>query len=343
MTVSNPPATTTPAAFKTWAQSVADDVNAATTDIAALEDGYTATGEQVAPDFKATGKTGATTSPGILAGGTNTGAAPTTGAHVVGELVIGHDGKLWVCTAAGTPGTWVQPAASTVDDTAYDATSWNGVTGTAPSKNAVRDALEAILDGVTFTGDVVVPDEAYDATAWNGSLEVPTKNAVRDKIESLGGASVDDTAYNESTWNGVTATAPSKNAVRDEFENRVAKATFPVCETIALSDETTAITTGTAKVTWRAPWAFTLTAVRAQLNTASSSGTPTVDINESGTTILSTKLTIDANEKTSVTAATPAVISDSAIADDAELTFDIDTAGTGAKGLKVTLYGTRSA
>lgn len=73
-----------------------------------------------------------------------------------------------------------------VDDTAYDATTWNGVTTIAPSKNAVRDKIEDILDGVTFTGDVVVPDEAYDATNWNASLEVPTKNAVRDKIESLG-------------------------------------------------------------------------------------------------------------------------------------------------------------
>jgi hypothetical protein len=74
-----------------------------------------------------------------------------------------------------------------VSDTAYDATSWNGVTGIAASKNAVRDKIEDILDGVTFTGDVVVPDEAYDATAWNGSLEVPTKNAVRDKIETISG------------------------------------------------------------------------------------------------------------------------------------------------------------
>ena len=40
--------------------------------------------------------------------------------------------------------------------------------------------------GGTFTGDIIVPDEAYDATAWNGNLEAPTKNAVRDKIESLG-------------------------------------------------------------------------------------------------------------------------------------------------------------
>lgn len=108
----------------------------------------------------------------------------------------------------------------------------------------------------------------------------------------------------------------------------------------ALSDETTAITTGTAKLTWRAPFAFTVVSVRASLATASSSGIPTVDINDGGTTILSTKLTIDASEKTSTTAAVPAVISDTAIASDAEVTFDIDVAGTGAMGLKVKIYYT---
>lgn len=109
----------------------------------------------------------------------------------------------------------------------------------------------------------------------------------------------------------------------------------------ALSDETTAITTGTAKLTWRAPHALTVVSLRASLSTVSSSGTPTVDINEGGTTIISTKLTIDANEKTSTTAAAAYVLSDSAIADDAEITFDIDVAGTGATGLKVKIYYTR--
>lgn len=111
---------------------------------------------------------------------------------------------------------------------------------------------------------------------------------------------------------------------------------------VALSDETTAITTGTGKAYIRAPFALTLTGVRANLNTASSSGIPTVDINVGGSTILSTKLTIDANELTSVTAATPAVISSASISDDAQISFDIDVAGTGAKGLKVWLYGVRS-
>jgi hypothetical protein len=113
---------------------------------------------------------------------------------------------------------------------------------------------------------------------------------------------------------------------------------------VAASDETTALTTGTAKVTFRMPYAMTVTAVRASLSTAQASGSIfTVDINEGGTTILSTKLTIDNTEKTSTTAATAPVISDSALADDAEITIDIDHIGNGtAKGLKVTIIGTRA-
>ena len=110
---------------------------------------------------------------------------------------------------------------------------------------------------------------------------------------------------------------------------------------VAASDETTALTTGTAKVTFRMPFAMTLTGIRASLTTAQTSGSIfTVDVNESGTTILSTKITIDNTEKTSTTAATAPVISDTSLADDAEITVDIDQIGDGtAKGLKVSLIG----
>lgn len=112
----------------------------------------------------------------------------------------------------------------------------------------------------------------------------------------------------------------------------------------AASDESTALTSGASKVTLRMPYAFTLTEVRASLKTAQTSGSIfTVDINESGTSVLSTKLTIDNTEKTSTTAATAAVISDSALADDAEITVDIDQIGDGtAKGLKIILIGRRA-
>jgi len=117
-------------------------------------------------------------------------------------------------------------------------------------------------------------------------------------------------------------------------------AAVPFRFTVAVSDETTTITTGTAKITFRMPAAVTLSDVRASLTTVSSSGLPTVDINEGGATILSTKITIDVSEFTSVDAAAPPVISDANIADDAEMTIDIDVAGTGAAGLKVTFIGT---
>ena len=109
---------------------------------------------------------------------------------------------------------------------------------------------------------------------------------------------------------------------------------------LAVSDETTALTTGSAKLTFRAPFAMTLTQIpRSSVSQSSSSGLVTVDINEAGTSVLGVnKLSIDATEKTSTTAATPTTLADTSIADDAEITLDIDAAGTGAKGLKVTLY-----
>ena len=111
---------------------------------------------------------------------------------------------------------------------------------------------------------------------------------------------------------------------------------------VAASDETTAITAATDLATFRMPYAFTLTAVRASLTTAgTTSGVTTIDIHESGTTILSTKITIDYDETTSVTAATAPVISDAALANDAEMTIDVDgiSGGGTEAGLKVTLIG----
>jgi hypothetical protein len=118
---------------------------------------------------------------------------------------------------------------------------------------------------------------------------------------------------------------------------------LPVEIQLAASDETTALTTGTAKMTFRMPHAMTLTAVRASLTTAQASGSIfTVDINQGGSSVLGTKLTIDNTEKTSTTAATAATITTSALTDDSEITIDIDQIGNGtATGLKITLIGTR--
>ena len=110
----------------------------------------------------------------------------------------------------------------------------------------------------------------------------------------------------------------------------------------ALSDETTPLTSGTQKLTVRAPFTFSITSVRASLTTASNSGAVITDINVNGVSILSSLLSIDANEKTSTTAATAATIASPSVTTDTEITFDIDNAGTGASGLKVTLFVVRT-
>lgn len=145
--------------------------------------------------------------------------------------------------------------------------------------------------------------------------------------------------FEVSYWNG--SAFVSRKLSPEELVNSI-----PAELIIACSDETTALTTGTDKVTFRMPYTMELTEVRASLTSAgSTSGTTTIDINENGTTVLSTKLTIDFDERTSTTAATPAVISDSLLLDDSVITIDIDAVTTGANeaGLKVTLIGYRSS
>jgi len=122
----------------------------------------------------------------------------------------------------------------------------------------------------------------------------------------------------------------------------VAAASTPCDFMVAISDETTAITIGAGKLTFRATRAMTITKIKASLSTSSSSGNPAFDVNKNGVSVFSTTLTIDSGEKTSETAATAAVLSGGSlsIAADDEITIDIDTAGTGAKGAKIAFVGT---
>lgn len=125
--------------------------------------------------------------------------------------------------------------------------------------------------------------------------------------------------------------------------SHVAIAAKTECIAIAVSDETTALEAGAAKATFHMPYAFTLTGVKAGVTTAPVGSVLTVDINEAGATILTTKLTIDAGEKTSASAATAAVIGGAgpALAADALMTIDLDGVGSGTAGagLKVYLIG----
>lgn len=204
-----------------------------------------------------------------------------------------------------------------------------------PSGSGAVTTARQIISGAGLTGG---GDLSADRTLVVGAGTGITVNA--DDVALNVSGLTEDTSPDESadfllTYD--TSAATHKKVKPDNVR-------LKECIIIAVSDETTALTTGAPKVTFRMPYAFTLSEVRGSLTTAQTSGSIfTVDVNETNTTIISTKLTIDNTEKTSTTAATPAVISDAALADDAEITIDIDQVGDGtAKGLKVTLIGVRA-
>jgi len=112
---------------------------------------------------------------------------------------------------------------------------------------------------------------------------------------------------------------------------------------VALSDEATPLTIG-VKREIRMPHGMTLTGMRASATTAPTGASLIVSVLQNGVSILSTNLSIDATEKTSTTAAVPVVISNTSLADDAEIAFDVVQVGStvAGTGLKVTLIGFRA-
>jgi hypothetical protein len=114
---------------------------------------------------------------------------------------------------------------------------------------------------------------------------------------------------------------------------------------VKIMDDATILSTGDGKFIFAISTELNgknLTTANAYVTTVSSSGTPTVqirNITNSNVDMLSTLITIDANENTSYTAAAPAVVNtsnDGVVTGDL-LSIDVDVAGAGAKGLGIIL------
>ncbi len=93
-----------------------------------------------------------------------------------------------------------------VSDTAYDATSWNGVTTIAPSKNAVRDEVEVLVTSIAGKEPTITATTAADYYRGDKTFQTLNKTAV-------GLSNVDNTS--DATKNSASVSLTNKTIDAD--------------------------------------------------------------------------------------------------------------------------------
>ena len=209
---------------------------------------------------------------------------------------------------------------------------------TAQTTPAATDvvAIDQAADNVTRKVQIQNLPKAFNVTApvtnTGGTIAVSAASETAAGVSELATTAEIDT--------GTDATRSiSPDALAGSYAG-----TKTVQLTIALPGTTP--TTGDGKVAFLVPAALNgmnLVLANAMVTTVSSSGTPTFAIRRersgSAVDMLSTNITIDANEKTSYTAATPPVINtaNDDVATGDILYVDLDVVGTSAAGHAVVI------
>lgn len=246
--------------------------------------------------------------------------------YVPGSVLATNDYSVFPSTGTGR---WIRQQGSFIDQLWLSSNRDLGFVVPGPGSSSLQWSNSVF--GI-YTGNVFLSNATADRIAYfDSNKQLKSTSLTPSSLGTV--TSVGMTAPNGFTVTGSPVTGSGTLVLSGG----------PIEIGAACSDETTPITTGNGKVTFRSPKAFTLTAVRASLTTAQASGSIfTVNIKQNGSSVLSTKITIDNGATTSTTATTPPVISTSAITDDSVITVDVDQVGNGtATGLKVWLIGTR--
>ena len=256
-------------------------------------------------------------------------------ANAAASASVAASGQIY-STVVNQTGATLSPALS-ADGTYYLCdTSSNNITVTLPAIGT-SEGVKYAFQKTSASNSLIFARSGSDTL--NGSASNITMTDVNAQIQFVS----DDNS--PDNWVGVNLSQITVGTGLTKTGSVVAIDQTHLKQTIAIAcgDEVTATAAATAVVTFHMPYAFTLTGIKAGVTTAPVGSVLTVDLNEAGSTCLTTKLTIDAGEKTSGTAATAAVIGGAgpALADNALMTIDVDGVGSGTAGagLKVYLIG----
>lgn len=261
----------------------------------------------------------------------STGAEVTTGtddekfvtpkaikdAGVVAPPTTAAENDFQVGGVGGTAGSWVKKTlAQTL--TILGKAAASGLASLDGSSKVVQDPANATATATA--GKMPIADGSGKLDTWLSDASTTTKG----KVELTEASEV-------NTGTSETLAITPDSFAGSNFGRRPVQ--------IKIVDDATALTTGDGKLIFVITPelnGMNLVDADAMVSTVSSSGTPTYQIRNvtDSVDMLSTRITIDANEETSYTAATPPVIDttkDDVVTGDI-LAIDKDVAGTGEKG-----------
>lgn len=206
---------------------------------------------------------------------------------------------------------------------------------TVAAESGTSDTVDSIAGGVAGAVLILQADEGDSITLANGTTGGDNLDfAGQDVLLNSTNESV-MLAFNGTNWTILSA-SPSLltvNLVGQQTDTWV----------IAASDETSALTTGTGKVTFEAPYNAVITGIGASLTTAPTGTTLIADVNVgSGSVMAASKLVIDVSEKTTRTAAVPPVVTQTTITAGDIVTVDIDQRGSTVAGAGLKIYLTHT-
>lgn len=130
-----------------------------------------------------TGATAATRYVGATASG-----APASGTFAVGDFIIDQSGSIYVCTVAGSPGTWTQVGGTPAARTLFSSTLGAGAASIDTGANGIAQTADTLVIWILSRTDVVAVASGILITLNNDDTAVYDFTRIRNLNATVTGA-----------------------------------------------------------------------------------------------------------------------------------------------------------